>query len=240
MRRRHNPPKDIDSLNVLGGECSVWAIAAATGTSVPDVRRAFMKVGADIWGPRGGGATGASMAQVRSVIRELDWDKRIISVGVGADYFMSGGPKGQFTQKQTDLFLRGKLREQYSTPDAFDVPEGVRSRLIPGAGPESAVEGVGFRCVGQLVRYAKEQGLALLAVTANARRYRGAHHVSAHIIGYSPAKGVYDTAVRVPLTPELRTKYANKTATGFDWYAHGQNVPESLRPAMLWIYFKGE
>lgn len=235
IERRPNPPKDIDSPKALGDECAVWAISAATGAPVPEVRRAFMDAGEDIWKKRGGQGSGSSMRQIRAVIKKLDWDHKI--VGVGASEMFGNGPRAKFADMQSRLFLSGRWEGQIGA-DQFDVPDQLKEEAARYGTSRAALKATDdMVTVGQLVDQARKDGLALLAVTVNATRAR----VSAHIVGYSPSRGLYDTSVptRAAKAAFIHGK-ADETITGLEWFAHGEDIPGRARRAVLWVFFKGE
>lgn len=236
---RRNPPSDVDSLRALGDECAVWAISAATGRSVPDVRKAFLAAGHDIWKTKGGSGSGASMRQIRSAVRQLDWDHRI--VGIGSAPTFGSGPREQFTAHQSDLFVRGRGRNQIGA-DEFDVPARVKDDVTRNMGPAAAVREVdGVTTIGMLVDQAKKDQLSLLAVTVNVRRSRGAYHFLGHIVGYAPGRGLYDTAVRSKAAvAKILDGRPSEIITGLDHAAHGDDVPQRMRHAVLWVFFKGD
>jgi hypothetical protein len=239
MRRRHNPPSDIDSAKALGDECSVWAISAATGRSVPEVRRAFMDIGEDIWKSKKGHGSGASMRQIRAVIKKLDWDHKI--VGIGASEMFGSGPRAQFAELQSRLFLSGRQEHEVGA-DQFDVPDQLKEDAARYGSKRAAIKATdSLTTIGQLVDQARDDGLALLAVTVNFRRYKGRYLATGHIVGYSPSRGLYDTSVA---THAARARFIHgapeESITGLEWFAHGQEVPHRTRHAAIWVFFRGE
>lgn len=238
-KSRRNPPRDVDTLEALGDECAVWAIAAATGRTVPEVRRAFLAGGDDIWLTKGGYGSGASMRQIRAVVKRLDWDHRI--VGIGQALTLGNGPRAVFTQYQSDLFVRGRRRGQIGA-DEFDVPEGVKDDVTRSMGPAAAVQEFDrVTTIGMLVDQAKREGLSLLAVTVNVKRSRGAYTFRGHIVGYAPGRGLYDTSVRSKTAvAKILDGKPSEVITGLDYAAHGDEVPQRMRPVVLWVFFKGK
>lgn len=240
---RSNPPRDIDADSVLGAECAVWALAAASGRSVPDVRRAFMEAGIDIWG-ESGVAKGTPLPEIRRMVQKLDIDKRIVYVGYSYP-FERVGARHAVSKHYTSQFMYGKDPDQFqrdqSYAEGFQLPEGHTS-------------GASRATVGMVMRHAKKRGLAALAITGRFKVTRSKVVRSdgskgfvrniggtTHILGYSPAAGFFDSAVTVPYARAL--EHQQRTGTWLrdgDWYRHGQEIPEPSRPALLWVYFKGE
>lgn len=230
MRRRKNPPDDYDSPEVLTGECAVWALSAASGKSLGAVRNVFVDAGIDMWSKSWRDkAGGANVMEIRRAIRAMDLDKRIVSVGFDA---INAGPRAKMSAFMKDSFLAGKGAETFGHPNA------------------EATTVQDHMTVGQIVKKAEKEGLAAIVIVgeikerivrvggARTRRITG----NAHAVGYSPKMGVYDTAIRNPYVPHedhvaLR---GGAPATGFHWHAHGDNVPGSLRRALMWVLFKGE
>lgn len=243
---RPNPPKDIDSDEVLGGECAVWALAAASGRSVPDVRRAFMDAGIDIW-TNDGLATGTSPDRIRRVMQKLDVEKKIAYIGYSYPMLTQKSKMAYFhtSRSYTSKFMHGKDPDQFAKDQAYE--EGFKL-------PDGVTSGANRATVGQVLRLAKRDGVAALVITGRLRLYtrkfeKGpqgtTRHLgikgTTHIVGYSPASGVFDTAAQVPYDRAVeRAKETGQWLKGGDWHRHGQEIPDGSRPALLWVYFKGE
>lgn len=224
---RRNPPADLDSSEVIGGECGVWALAAASGRSVPEIRRAYLAAGVDIWG-QGGEATGTKMHQMRRVIRHLGLDDRIVSVGFDA---IHRGPRASMAMAVKNRFVSG------SDGETFPVPNQEMSTVLDHA------------TVGQIVAKARKSGLAAIAITgeitSKIRRGGGQRWReiggTMHAIGYSPSQGVFDSALPnlgVINDPDYKALLGDTKPTGWHWHAHGDVVPKPARKALFWLFLR--
>jgi GNAT superfamily N-acetyltransferase len=224
---RRNPPADLDSSEVIGGECGVWALAAASGRSVPEIRRAYLAAGVDIWG-EGGEATGTKMHQMRRVIRHLGLDDRIVSVGFDA---IHRGPRASMAMAVKNRFVSG------SDGETFPVPNQEMSTVLDHA------------TVGQIVAKARKSGLAAIAITgeitSKIRRGGGQRWReiggTMHAIGYSPSQGVFDSALPnlgVINDPDYKALLGDTKPTGWHWHAHGDVVPKPARKALFWLFLR--
>lgn len=242
--RRKNPPADYDSPEVLTGECTVWAISAASGKSLGAVRKVFVDAGIDMWSKDWRDkAGGANVMEIRRAIRALDMDRRIVSVGFDA---INAGPRAKMSEFMKDSFLAGRGAETFGHPNA-----------------EAATVQAHMN-VGQIVRKAEKEGLAAIVIVGEikeriVRALPGSYPTrkrvisgNSHAVGYSPKMGVYDTAVSNPhvfhedyraLRDDLRVEggvLKGEPITGWHWHAHGDVVPGSMRRALMWVLFKGE
>lgn len=232
--RRRNPPKDIDADAVLGGECAVWAMAAALGMKIPDVRRAFLAAGVDIW-THNGLAKGTPMEHTRAVLKHLDVDKRIVEIGS----FVGMGPKDAVRERMASMY---------------------KQRFGEGFGAQYTVADRTGTTVGNIVAEAKRRGLAAMVVTGvfpkvyyrdgQLLQPRGAPRAKTHLLGYSPSLGVYDTMVSRPYlevfkiaverTGDMAATNWREVIKPMDWHHHRGTVPEPRRNAIFWILFRGE
>jgi hypothetical protein len=243
--RRPNPPKNIDTEETLGGECAVWALAAASGRTVQDVRRAFLDAGIDIW-TEDGLAKGTELERMRKMVQKLDLEKRITYIGYSYPMLLAKSKRALFhtSRDYTSRFMHGKSADDFArtqaVEDGFQLPPGTMS-------------GANRATVGQVLRMAKRERLAAIVVTGRVRlalrkieklasgvkiRHMGIKGVT-HVLGYSPSLGVYDTAVSIPNAVAMERFKVGNVKLG-DWHRHGQEIPDPSRPALLWVYFKGE
>lgn len=231
---RRNPPKDIDADAVLGGECAVWAMAAALGMKIPDVRRAFLAAGVDIW-THGGLAKGTPIEQTRLVLKHLDVDKRIVEIGS----FVGMGPKDAVRERMGAMY---------------------KQRFGEGPGAQYTVADRTGTTVGNIVAEAKRRGLAAMVVTGvfpkvyyrdgQLLQPRGAPRAKTHLLGYSPSLGVYDTMVSRPhlevfkiaveRTGDMAASNWREVIKPMDWHHYQNTVPEPRRNAIFWVLFRGE
>ena len=257
--RRRNPPTDIDSPDVLGGECVVWALAAATGKTVPEVRRACLDAGVDIW-TDDGKAKGMMQAQLRLVMRKMDIERRIFSIGYA----------GMFSGDDRAMSMVGRAawKRFDETPGESQLPK------------DFSFDAREKRTVANAVRMADKHGFAMIGMTSSIQRRRvlirgaagtrvdeytsidgslqtrttrlaGIKFVGrTHMVGWSPKMGFYDTAVE---NPETRKAYDAdawdpkrdfgapiRKRTGLEWRSHGNNIPEPRRHLAFWCFFRGE
>ena len=243
---RSNPPKDIDSDDVLGGECAVWALAAASGRSVPDVRRAFMDAGIDIW-TEDGLAKGTTPERIRKMVQKLDLEKRITYIGYSYPMLIESKRRALYytSRDHTSRFMYGVDPETFSRNQ--EVAEGFALGSVPS--------GANKATIGQVIRYARKNKLAAIVTTGKVRlALKGIEKLASgarirhmtikgttHILGYSPSLGVYDSGVVIPESVAIeRFKGSGSPISIGDWYRHGQEIPQSSRPALFWVYFKGE
>ena len=242
---RPNPPKNIDTEETLGGECAVWALAAASGRTVQDVRRAFLDAGIDIW-TEDGLAKGTELERMRRMVQKLDLEKRITYIGYSYPTLTARSKRALYytSRDYTSRFMHGKSADDFArtqaVEDGFQFPPGTMS-------------GANRATVGQVLRKAKRERLAAIVVTGRVRlalrkieklasgmkiRHMGIKGVT-HVLGYSPSLGVYDTAASIPNAVALERFKDGNVKLG-DWHRHGQEIPDPSRPALLWVYFKGE
>lgn len=232
--KRRNPPKDIDADAVLGGECAVWAMAAALGMKIPDVRRAFLAAGVDIW-THDGLAKGTPIEHTRRVMKHLDVDKRIVEIGG----FVGMGPKD---------IVRERMASMY------------KQRFGEGPGAQYTVADRTGTTVGNIVAEAKKRGLAAMIVTGvfpgvyhrdgQLLQRRRAPRAKTHLLGYSPSLGVYDTMVSRPYlevfkiaverTGDMAATNWREVIKPLDWHHYQNTVPEPRRNAIFWVLFRGE
>ena len=242
---RSNPPKNIDTEETLGGECAVWALAAASGRTVQDVRRAFLDAGIDIW-TEDGLAKGTELERMRRMVQKLDLEKRITYIGYSYPTLTARSKRALYytSRDYTSRFMHGKSADDFArtqaVEDGFQFPPGTMS-------------GANRATVGQVLRKAKRERLAAIVVTGRVRlalrkieklasgmkiRHMGIKGVT-HVLGYSPSLGVYDTAASIPNAVAMERFKDGNVKLG-DWHRHGQEIPDPSRPALLWVYFKGE
>lgn len=241
---RPNPPKNIDSDDVLGGECAVWALAAASGRSVQDVRRAFMDAGIDIW-TEDGLAKGTTPERIRKMVQKLDLEKRITYIGYSYPMLIESKRRALYytSRDHTSRFMYGVDPETFSRNQ--EVAEGFALGSVPS--------GANKATIGQVIRYARKNKLAAIVTTGKVRlALKGIEKLASgarirhmtikgttHILGYSPSLGVYDSAVSIPNDVAMERFKLGDVKIG-DWYRHGQEIPQSSRPALFWVYFRGE
>jgi hypothetical protein len=161
--------------------------------------------------------------------------------GIGASEMFGSGPRAQFAELQSRLFLSGRQEHEVGA-DQFDVPDQLKEDAARYGSKRAAIKATdSLTTIGQLVDQARDDGLALLAVTVNFRRYKGRYLATGHIVGYSPSRGLYDTSVA---THAARARFIHgapeESITGLEWFAHGQEVPHRTRHAAIWVFFRGE
>jgi hypothetical protein len=222
---RRNPPltdEQAEDPQPRGGECAVWALAAASGRSVPEARRILRDAGIDIWDEQGV-AQGTSMKRLAAALPVLDLKQRIHSIGFGGSRLV-----GVVGRHYGEKFLE----------EVPDVRSSVDSKRIPTVGSLVALcERKGLACVGITTLGIKSKVIRRdEAANVVVRQVYGRHTL--HLVGYSPSKGFFDIATSSwgPWTKDADGTHFRRK----DVHMHGSVVPEPGRRVAFWITFRGE
>ncbi len=218
---RKNPPLDdaqIDDPAPKGGECTIFSFAAATGRSVPEVRRAALSGGFDIWDER------RDTSKWLKLLQALDLQHRIDTVGYSCARGMSGLMSNWLEREgfaEIEQMSQKKRGVDFRVSDCIDLS------------------------VAAVVAYCRHKNLAMIGITTHGARVRrskgGSRHVSTHMVGYSPKMGFYDTMnTRRYVARGVNGDGGVEELPRDRWASHGEKIPEPRRRLSMWITFRGE